>query len=166
MPVYFEAAAVIVALVLLGQVLELRARERTGGAIRALARSRAEDRAARAEGRRDRGLCRSTPVKVGDRLARAARREGAGRRRRASEGSSAVDESMLTGEPVPVEKAAGDSVTGGTLNGNGSFVMRAERVGARRCSRRSSHMVAEAQRSRAPIQRARRLGRRPGSCRP
>ena len=105
--VYFEAAAVIVVLVLLGQVLELRAREQTGNAIRALLEPRAQDRAAgRARRQRD-ARCRSTQVAGRRPAARAPGRGGPGRRRGASKAASAVDESMLTGEPVPVEKARG-----------------------------------------------------------
>jgi len=149
-PVYFEAAAVIVTLVFVGQVLELKARERTGSAIRALldlspkmARRIALD-----------GLESDVPldsVRAGDRLrvlpGQAVPVDGT-----VEEGRSSVDESMLTGEPAPVEKAAGDAVTGGTLNRNGTLVMRAERVGAETVLSRIVAMVATAQRSRAPIQ--------------
>ncbi len=150
-PVYFEAAAVIVELVLLGQVLELRARGRVSGAIRALLKL--QPRTAR---RLDPdGVERDVEIEqvcVGDRL-----------RVRPGEkipvdgvvvsGASSVDESMVTGEPVPVEKHEGDGLTGATLNGNGSLVMRAERVGQDTLLAQIVRMVMDAQRSRAPIQR-------------
>jgi len=149
--VYFEAAAVIVALVLLGQVLELRARHRTGAAIRALlglapktARSR------RADGTEEEVPLES--VEVGD-LLRVRPGEKIPVDGLVVEGTSAVDESMVTGEPIPVEKSAGDRVVGATVNGTGSFVMRAEKVGADTLLARIVGLVAEAQRSRAPIQR-------------
>ena len=149
--VYFEAAAVIVVLLLLGQVLEIRARERTGGAIRALL-----DLAPKtARIVRNDGLEEDVPleeVKAGDRL-RVRPGEKIPVDGDVVEGSSAVDESMLTGEAVPVEKAPGAKVTGGTLNGSGSFVMEAKRVGSETMLARIVGMVAEAQRSRAPIQR-------------
>ena len=148
--VYYEAAAVIVTLVLLGQVLELRARERTGGAIRALldlapktairlGAGGAEDEVALDEVRPGDKL----RVRPGDKVPL----DG-----EVVEGRSAIDESMLTGEPVPVEKAAGDKVTGGTLNGKGGFVMRADRVGSETVLAQIVDMVAKAQRSKAPIQ--------------
>jgi Cu+-exporting ATPase len=150
-PLYFEAASVIVALVLLGQVLELRARSQTSGAIRAL-------------------------LDLAPKQARLVREDGAeedipldavmpGHRLRVRpgekvpvdgvviEGHSSVDESMITGEPVPVEKSAGDTVTGGTVNTTGSFVMRAERVGSDTLLGQIVRMVAAAQRSRVPIQK-------------
>ncbi|MBI1733986.1 MAG: copper-translocating P-type ATPase [Candidatus Rokubacteria bacterium] len=149
--VYFEAAAVIVTLVLLGQVLELRARSATSGAIRALLGM--APKTARRVG--DDGRDEDIPlahVHVGDRL-----RVRPGERVPVDgvvvEGTSAVDESMVTGEPMPVEKTAGSRVTGGTVNGTGGFVMRAERVGADTLLSQIVRMVAEAQRSRAPIQR-------------
>jgi Cu+-exporting ATPase len=150
-PVYYEAAAVIVALVLLGQVLELRARERTGGAIRALL-----DLAPKTALRvlKD-GTTESAPlatVKVGD-ILRVRPGDKVPIDGTVIEGRSAVDESMLTGEPLPVEKVVGDRVTGGTLNGNGSFDMRVDRTGAETTLSQVVAMVAEAQRSRAPIQR-------------
>ena len=150
-PVYYEAAAVIVALVLLGQTLELRARARTGGAIRALL-----DLAPKAALRvlKD-GATETVPlasVKVGDVL-RVRPGDKVPIDGTVTEGRSAVDESMLTGEPVPVEKLAGDSVTGGTLNGNGSFDLRVDRTGAETTLSQVVAMVAEAQRSLAPIQR-------------
>ncbi len=148
---YFEVAAVITVLVLLGQVLELRARSRTSGAIRALlGLTPPTARVFRADGREeDVPLDR---VGVGDRLrVRPGERvpvDGA-----VLDGRSAVDESMVTGEPVPVEKGAGDRVTAGTVNGAGAFVMRAERVGRDTLLARIVRQVADAQRSRAPIQR-------------
>ena len=149
-PVYFEAAAVIVALVLLGQVLELRAREKTGGAIRALL-----DLAPKTALRvlKD-GKTETVPlaeVKVGDVL-RVRPGDKIPIDGTVIEGRSAVDESMLTGEPVPVEKTEGDAVTGGTLNGSGSFDMRVDRTGAETTLSQVVSMVADAQRSRAPIQ--------------
>jgi Cu+-exporting ATPase len=150
-PVYFEAAAVITALVLLGQVLELRARSATSGAIKALLRL-APTIARRL---RPDGSDEDIPldqVVVGDRL-RVRPGEKVPVDGVVLEGHSAVDESMLTGEPIPVEKAAGTKVAGGTLNGTGSFVMRAERVGAETLLARIVQRVGEAQRSRAPIQR-------------
>ena len=149
-PVYYEAAAVIVALVLVGQVLELRARERTGGAIRALL-----DLAPKTALRVDKsGKTETVPladVKVGDVL-RVRPGDKVPIDGTVIEGRSSVDESMLTGEPVPVEKMAGDRVTGGTLNGTGSFDMRVDRTGAETTLAQVVDMVAEAQRSRAPIQ--------------
>jgi P-type Cu+ transporter len=149
-PVYFEAAAVITTLVLLGQVLELRARQRTSGAIRALlnlAPQQAHLVSGNAE--RDVSLDQVNPgdllrVRPGERVPV----DGIVR-----EGNSAIDESMITGEPMPVEKAAGDKVTGGTLNSSGSFVMQAERVGSETMLAQIVKLVSEAQRSRAPMQR-------------
>jgi len=150
-PVYFEAAAVITALVLLGQVLELRARSATSGAIRALL-GLAPKTARRL---REDGSEEDVPlghVQLGDRLrVRPGERvpvDGA-----VLEGTSAVDESMVTGESIPVERGPGARVTGGTVNGTGGFVMRADRVGADTLLAQIVRMVAEAQRSRAPIQR-------------
>ena len=148
---YFEAAAVIVTLVLLGQVLEGRARQRTGAAIRALL-GLAPKTARRL---RDDGSEEDVPldaVQVGDRL-RVRPGEKLPVDGVVEEGRSAVDESMLTGEPMPVEKSAGDRVVGATVNQTGSLVMRAERVGAETLLSQIVQMVAEAQRSRAPIQR-------------
>ncbi len=150
-PVYFEAAAVIVTLVLLGQVLELRARSATSGAIRALLglQPKTARRLRAGGGDEDVPL---EHVQPGDRL-----RVRPGERVPVDgvvlEGTSAVDESMVTGEPMPVEKAPGARVTGGTVNGAGGFVMRAERVGAETLLAQIVRMVGEAQRSRAPIQR-------------
>ncbi len=150
-PVYFEAAAVIVTLVLLGQVLELRARSQTGAALKALlglapkmARLVRED-----------GAELDVPleeVKAGDKL-----RVRPGEKIPVDgvvlEGASSVDESMISGEPIPVEKQAGARVTGATMNGTGSLVMRAERVGSETLLAQIVRMVSEAQRSRAPIQK-------------
>ena len=148
--VYFEAAAVIVTLVLLGQVLELKARERTGDAIRALL-DLAPKTARRIEG----DLERDVPLeelRVGERL-----RVRPGEKIPVDgivlEGASAIDESMVTGEPIPVEKGPGDRVTGGTVNTTGSFIMAAERVGADTLLAQIVRLVSEAQRSRAPVQR-------------
>ncbi|MGH6865640.1 MAG: HAD-IC family P-type ATPase, partial [Methyloceanibacter sp.] len=150
-PVYYEAAAVIVALVLLGQVLELRAREKTGGAIRALL-DLAPKTALRVlqDGRTETVPLAS--VKVGDVL-RVRPGDNVPIDGSVIEGHSAVDESLLTGEPVPVEKTQGDKVTGGTLNGSGSFDMRVDRTGAETTLAQVVKMVASAQRTRAPIQR-------------
>ncbi|RUU57202.1 HAD-IC family P-type ATPase, partial [Mesorhizobium sp. M2C.T.Ca.TU.002.02.1.1] len=149
-PVYFEAAAVIVALVFLGQVLELRARERTGSAIRALLDLAPKTaRLIGADGSENDVPLDS--VKTGDKLrirpGDAVPVDGI-----VLEGRSAIDESMITGEPLPVEKTEGDNLTGGTLNKNGSLVMRAEKVGAETTLSRIVELVAKAQRSRAPIQ--------------
>jgi Cu+-exporting ATPase len=149
--VYYEAAAVIVALVLMGQVLELRARGRTGAAIRALLGL--APKTARRIG--DDGSERDVPlelVAVGDRL-RIRPGEKVPVDGVVVEGSSSVDESMVTGEPIPVEKSAGDRLIGATVNATGSLVMRAERVGSETLLARIVEMVAQAQRSRAPIQR-------------
>ena len=147
---YFEAAAVIVTLVLLGQVLELRARERTGSAIRALL-----DLAPKTAHLVEDGQERSVPlerVRVGD-LLRVKPGESVPVDGAVIEGSSSLDESMLTGEPVPVVKEAGDPVTGGSINGDGAFIMEAKRVGSETMLARIVAMVAEAQRSQAPIQK-------------
>ena len=150
-PVYYEASAVIVTLVLLGQVLELRARRATSGALRALlGLSPKTARRLAADGREvDVALA---DVMVGDRL-RVRPGEKVPLDGRVIEGASAVDESSITGEPVPVEKTAGAKVVGGTLNGQGSFVMQAERVGQETLLAQIVALVGEAQRSRAPIQR-------------
>jgi P-type Cu+ transporter len=150
-PVYFEAAAVITVLVLLGQVLELKAREQTGGAIRALL-NLAPKRAWRVRadaGDEEVGL---DAVAVGDRL-RVRPGESVPVDGEVIEGRSAVDESMVTGESMPVTKEAGAGVIGGTMNQSGSFVVRADRIGRDTLLARIVQMVAEAQRSRAPIQR-------------
>ncbi len=150
-PIYFESAAVIVELVLLGQVLELRARSRVSGAIKALL-GLAPRTARRVADDGTDGDVAIEEVQPGDRL-----------RVRPGEkipvdgivlsGSSSVDESMVTGEPVPVEKREGDRVTGATVNAHGSFVMRAERVGKDTLLAQIVRMVGDAQRTRAPIQR-------------
>ena len=150
-PVYYEAAAVIVALVLLGQVLELRARERTGGAIRALI-DLAPKTALRITDAGKTETVALASVAVGDVL-RVRPGDKVPIDGTVMSGRSAVDEAMLTGEPVPVEKVEGDRVTGGTLNGNGSFDMRVDRTGEATTLAQVVNMVAEAQRSRAPIQR-------------
>ncbi len=150
-PVYFEAAAVITTLVLLGQVLELKARSRTGAAIKGLL-GLAPKTARRV---REDGAEEDIPmdqVKAGDRL-RVRPGEKVPVDGTVIEGASAIDESMVTGEAIPVEKHAGDRVIGATINGTGSFVMRAERVGAETLLAQIVQMVAEAQRSRAPIQK-------------
>ncbi|MDY7229844.1 heavy metal translocating P-type ATPase [Hyalangium rubrum] len=150
-PVYFEAAAVITTLVLLGQVLELRARHATSGALKALLGLAPKTaRLLHKDGREeDVALDR---VQVGDRL-RVRPGEKVPVDGLVLEGESAVDESMVTGEPIPAEKAAGSRVTGGTVNGTGGFVMQAERVGRDTLLSQIVQRVAEAQRSRAPIQR-------------
>ena len=147
---YFEVSAAIVVLVLLGQVLELRARSQTSSAIKALLGLAPKT----ARRMRDDGTDEEIAldiIKQGDRLrVRPGEKipvDGA-----VLEGSSSVDESMVTGEPIPVEKSKGDKVAGGTVNGTGSFVMRAERVGSETLLAQIVRMVSEAQRSRAPIQ--------------
>jgi Cu+-exporting ATPase len=150
-PVYFEAAAVITTLVLLGQVLELRSRQRTSGAIRALLNLAPQQAHLLAADGTEKDVALDQ-VKPGDRLrVRPGERvpvDGVIR-----EGASAIDESMVTGEPMPVEKTAGDKVIGGTLNTSGSFVMEAERVGSETMLAQIVKLVSEAQRSRAPMQR-------------
>jgi Cu+-exporting ATPase len=150
-PVYFEAAAVITVLVLLGQVLELRAREQTGGAIRALL-NLAPKTARRLTQRGEDEEIPLDRVQVGDRL-RVRPGNGVPVDGQVLEGASAVDESMVTGESMPTMKEPGDKLIGGTLNGTGSLVMRADMVGSDTMLSRIVTMVAEAQRSRAPIQR-------------
>ncbi|MHB8461890.1 MAG: heavy metal translocating P-type ATPase [Vulcanimicrobiaceae bacterium] len=148
--VYFEPAAVITVLVLLGQVLELRAREQTGGAIRALLNLAPKNARRLTEaGDEDIPLDR---VQVGDRL-RVRPGDGVPVDGEVLEGASAVDESMVTGESMPAAKAAGDKLIGGTVNGTGSLIMRADQIGADTMLSRIVAMVSEAQRSRAPIQR-------------
>ncbi len=149
--VYFEAAAAITTLVLLGQVLELRARRRTTGAIRALL-GLAPKTARRLRGDGSEEDIPLETAEVGDRL-RVRPGEKVPVDGVVLEGSSSVDESMLTGEPIPGEKTPGSRLTGGTVNGTGSFVMRAERVGADTLLAQIVRLVSEAQRSRAPIQR-------------
>ena len=147
--IYFEAAAVVVVLVLLGQVLELRARSRTGSAIKALL-NLAPPTARQVSPGGDHEVPLDQ-VKVGDWL-RVVPGDKVPVDGAVVEGHSSVEESMITGEPLPVEKAVGDKVTGGTVNGPGSFVMRAERIGSDTLLGQIVNMVAEAQRSRAPIQ--------------
>ena len=149
--VYFEAAAVIVTLVLLGQVLELRARSRTGAAIRALLGLAPKTARRLREDGNEEDVPLET-VRKGDRL-RIRPGEKVPVDGTVDEGSSAVDESMITGEPMPVEKTSGDRLIGATVNGNGSLIMRAERVGAETVLAQIVQMVATAQRSRAPIQK-------------
>ena len=151
LPVYFEAAAVITVLVLLGQVLELSAREQTSGAIRALLDlSPKMARRIKPDGT-DEDVSLDQVV-VGDRL-----RVRPGERVPVDgeilEGRSAIDESMVTGESMPVTKSVGDKVIGGTMNQSGGFVMRADKVGRDTVLAQIVQMVAQAQRSRAPIQR-------------
>lgn len=149
-PLYFEAAAVIITLVLLGQVLELRARQQTGGAIRELMQL-APETATRItdDGEEEVSL---DSVHQGDRL-RVRPGEKVPVDGRVVSGSSSVDESMLTGEPMPVQKIEGDQITGGTLNQTGALVMEAVGVGGDTVLNRIVQMVADAQRSRAPIQK-------------
>lgn len=149
-PLYFEAAAVIITLVLLGQVLELRARQQTGGAIRALMQLTPETAHRIVDGGEEEVSLDS--VRKGDRL-RVRPGEKVPVDGRVVSGSSNVDESMLTGEPIPVSKSEGDEVTGGTLNQTGALVMEAVGVGADTVLHRIVQMVADAQRSRAPIQK-------------
>ena len=150
-PVYFESAAVIVTLVLLGQVLELRARSRTSSALRGLLRL-APTIAHRVGDEHQDEDAPLEHVMPGDRL-----RVRPGERVPVDgvilDGRSSVDESLVTGESLPVEKGPGDEVVGGTLNGSGAFIMRAERVGRETLLQRIVQMVSEAQRSRAPVQR-------------
>lgn len=149
-PLYFEAAAVIITLVLLGQVLELRARQQTGGAIRELMQLAPETaHRIRDDGEEEIALAE---VKKGDQL-RVRPGEKVPVDGRVVTGTSRVDESMLTGEPMPVEKGEGDEITGGTLNQTGALVMEAVGVGGDTVLNRIVDMVAEAQRSRAPIQK-------------
>ena len=150
-PVYYEAAAIITVLVLLGQVLELRARETTGSAIRALLNLAPKTaRRIRPDGNDEEVALEA--VQVGDRL-RVRPGEAVPVDGPVIEGQSAVDESMVTGESMPVGKAPGARLIGGTINGTGALIMSAERVGSDTMLARIVHMVAEAQRSRAPIQR-------------
>ncbi|HTQ40253.1 MAG TPA: heavy metal translocating P-type ATPase [Pirellulales bacterium] len=149
--VYFEAAAVIITLVLLGQVLELRARGQTSSAIRALL-GLAPKTARRMNADGSEHDVPLDQVQVGDRL-RVRPGEKVPVDGEVLEGASSVDESMITGEPIPVEKQTGDRVTGGTVNGTGSLVMQAQRVGSETLLAQIVRMVSEAQRSRAPIQR-------------
>jgi Cu+-exporting ATPase len=149
--VYFEAAAVITALVLLGQVLELRARGQTGQAIRALLGLAPKT----ARLLRDDGTEEDVPlehVRPGDRL-RVRPGEKVPVDGSVAEGASSVDESLISGEPMPVEKGPGDRVTGATINGTGAFIMTAERVGSETLLAQIVGLVAQAQRSRAPIQK-------------
>jgi Cu+-exporting ATPase len=149
--IYFEAAAVITVLVLLGQVLELRAREKTSGAIRALL-DLAPKTALRVRADGGDESVAIDAIQVGD-LLRVRPGEKVPVDGELTEGGATVDESMITGEPMPVRKAPGAPLTAGTLNQTGGFVMRAQKVGADTLLAQIVHMVAAAQRSRAPIQR-------------
>ncbi len=150
-PVYYEAAAVVTVLVLLGQVLELRAREKTGGAIRALLKLAPKTaRRIRADGTDEEVPLEQ--IHVGDKL-RVRPGDAVPVDGSVAEGNSSVDESMVTGESMPVEKAAGAKVIGGTINGTGALTITADKIGADTMLSRIVKMVAEAQRSRAPIQR-------------
>jgi Cu+-exporting ATPase len=148
--VYFEAAAVITVLVLLGQVLELRAREQTGGAIRALLKLAPKTAHRLTADGQDEDVALEL-IQVGDRL-RVRPGDGVPVDGEVLEGKSAVDESMVTGESMPAAKKSGDKLIGGTVNGTGSLVMRADKIGADTMLARIVAMVSEAQRSRAPIQ--------------
>lgn len=148
---YFEAAAVITTLVLLGQVLELRARQQTSGAIRALLNLAPKQAHLLAPDGTEKDVALDL-VKTGERL-RVRPGESVPVDGVILEGASAVDESMVTGEPMPVEKSVGDKITGGTLNTSGTFVIRAERVGNETFLAQIVKLVSEAQRSRAPMQR-------------
>ena len=150
-PVYYEAAAVITVLVLLGQVLELRAREQTGGAIRALLNLAPKTARRLREDGEDEEISLDL-VQIGDRL-RVRPGDSIPVDGVVLDGKSAVDESMVTGEAMPVEKEPGANLVAGTINGTGSIMMQAERVGADTMLSRIAQMVADAQRSRAPIQR-------------
>ncbi|HSH38277.1 MAG TPA: HAD-IC family P-type ATPase, partial [Chthoniobacterales bacterium] len=147
--IYFEAAAIIIVLVLLGQMLELRARSRTGAAIRTLL-DLAPKTARRVRDGEEEDVA-VAHIHQGDSL-RIRPGEKVPVDGEILEGRTSLDESMITGEPMPAEKSVGDKVTGGTVNGTGAFVMRAERVGSSTMLARIVAMVAEAQRSRAPIQ--------------
>lgn len=149
--IYFEAAAVITVLVLLGQVLELRAREKTSGAIKALL-GLAPKTAVKVDAQGNDETVQVDAIQVGD-LLRVRPGEKVPVDGELTDGKGNVDESMVTGEPIPVAKAVGSKVTAGTLNQTGGFVMRAEKVGADTLLSQIVHMVAAAQRSRAPIQR-------------
>ncbi|MEO8882143.1 MAG: copper-translocating P-type ATPase, partial [Devosia sp.] len=150
-PVYYEAAAIVTVLVLLGQVLELRAREKTGGAIRALLKLAPKTARRISAGGTDEEVPLDQ-IHVGDKIqvrpGEAVPVDGS-----VCEGKSSVDESMVTGESMPVEKAMGAKVIGGTINGTGALIVTAEKIGADTVLSRIVTMVAEAQRSRAPIQR-------------
>jgi Cu+-exporting ATPase len=150
-PIYFEAAAVITVLVLLGQVLELRAREKTSGAIKALL-GLAPKTAVKVHRDGSDETVQVDAIQVGD-LLRVRPGEKVPVDGELVDGKGNVDESMVTGEPIPVAKAVGSKVTAGTMNQTGGFVMRAEKVGADTLLSQIVHMVAAAQRSRAPIQR-------------
>ena len=149
--VYFEAAGVIVTLILLGQVLELKARSQTGAAIKKLLGLAAKTARLVAEDGSERDVPLDS-VQLGDKI-RVRPGEKVPVDGVVIEGKSSIDESMITGEPIPVEKNVGDKVAGATVNGVGSFLMKAEKVGSETILARIIHMVAEAQRSKAPIQK-------------
>jgi len=149
--IYLEAAAVIITLVLLGQVMELRAREQTSGALRALLDLAPKTARRLREDGEDEEIALAE-VQLGDKL-RIRPGDGIPVDGEVVDGHSAVDESMISGESLPVEKLPGDNVIAGTLNGNGGLVMRADKIGAETMLARIVQMVADAQRSRAPIQR-------------
>ncbi len=149
-PLYFESAAMIVTLILLGQMLEIRAREQTSGALKALL-DLAPPQAARVNDDGTEASVALADVQVGNRL-RVRPGEKVPVDGEVLEGSTSVDESTITGEAMPVAKAAGDTVTGGTVNAEGGFIMRAERVGSDTLLARIVDLVAQAQRSRAPVQ--------------
>jgi Cu+-exporting ATPase len=151
LPIYFEAAAMITVLVLMGQVLELKARSRTNTAIKLLLGLAPKTaRIVRSDGREE--DIKLEQVQVGDML-RVRPGEKIPVDGEVIEGNSSVDESMVTGEPIPIEKTAGERLIGATINGTGGMLMRAEKVGAETLLAQIVHMVSEAQRSRAPIQR-------------
>jgi len=150
-PLYFEAAAVITALVLLGQVLEMRARSRTNAAVKSLL-ALAPNSATRVKPDGSDEQIHLDQVQVGD-LLRVKPGEKVPVDGIVTEGHSSVDESMITGEPIPVEKTTGASVSAGTINQTGSFLMRARKVGADTLLARIVHMVGDASRTRAPIQK-------------
>jgi Cu+-exporting ATPase len=150
-PVYFEAAAAITTLVLLGQVLELRARSRTSSALKSLLKLAPKTALLLYDNGQEEEMMLDR-IQPGDRL-RVRPGEKVPVDGVVLEGTSAVDESLVTGEPIPVEKRAGDRVTGGTVNGTGGFVMRAERVGSETLLAQIVSIVGQAQRSRAPVQR-------------
>jgi len=149
--VYFEASGVIITLILLGQVLELRARSQTGAAIKKLLGLAAKNARLVSEDGSEKDIPLDS-VSPGD-ILRVRPGEKVPVDGEVINGKSSIDESMITGEPIPVEKIQGDKVVGSTINGTGSFLMKAEKVGAETLLSQIIHMVAEAQRSKAPIQK-------------